>query len=122
MPVLPVADLPAVHGDASDIGSALWRMLGRCCDESSEDPRLRTTLLCRLAKLQQQIDEQGHEFLAEADRLHRRGQTDELRRVASAFMQQTFARFEEWTGSLSERWDFSGADSEAEAVMPGAEF
>jgi dipeptidase len=121
VPVLPVAELPAAFADASDNGSALWRLLGTWYDDSSEDPQTRTTVLCRLAKLQQQIDEHAHEFLADAERLHCRGQTDELRRLASVFMQQTFTRFEELTGSLQRRWEPAGADSEAEAVLPGAE-
>jgi dipeptidase len=95
LPVLPVTDLPAAYGDESNAGSALWRILEVWYDDSRQEPGSRPGLLSRLAEIQQQIDELAHEFLSEAERLHRRGQADELRRKAGAFMHQTCERFEE---------------------------
>jgi dipeptidase len=95
LPVLPVAELPAAYCDDSSAGSPLWRILGTWHDEGRQDSRTRPALLTRLAELQQELDEQAHEFLAEAEDLHRRGQADELRRLAAAFMQHTCDCFEE---------------------------
>ncbi len=121
LPVLPVADLPAVYGDDSGAGSALWRFLGVWYDGSRQEPRTRAALLSRLAELQQQLDELAHEFLPQAESLHRKGQSDELRRLAGAFMQLACERFEELEPSRG-RWRERVKQREVEAVLPGAEF
>jgi secernin len=122
LPLLPVADPPAAVGGSSDADSALRRLLGIWYDESRRNPRSRASLLSCLAELQQQLDELAHEFLTEAEGLYRRGQTDELRRLAETFMQHTCERVEDLAGSHGSRRKQIEQDSEAEAVLPGAEF
>lgn len=122
LPVLPIADLPAVYGDDSGAGSALWRVIGAWYNESRQEPRKWAVLLSRLAEFQEQLDELTHEFLSQAESLHRGRQSDELRRLAGSFMQHTCERFEELEPSRGKRRERVKQERPAKMVLPGAEF
>jgi secernin len=100
LPVTPVADLPALYVDHGGEGSPLGKMLDHWHARRRRDDRLRGELHSGLAGLQEQLDELTHEFAPGADELHRRGKTEELRRLAESFMQHTCERFEDLAQSL----------------------
>jgi hypothetical protein len=114
LPVLPVADLPAAYSDSGK-GSLLGRALDEWQQESRHDGRLRVALRSALAELQQQLDDLTHEFVSEAEMLHRRREGEGLRRLATTFMQNSCERFEELVGALGQRpGKRSGGEREAE--------
>jgi dipeptidase len=124
LPVVPVAELPAAYAVNGQMGSALWTALRALDDDTRHDGQRRTALRSGLAELQQQLDDLTHEFAAEADVLHQRGQTEELRKLAASFMQRCYEGFEDLAGSLGTHQPpeqvlpTTGGESEAELVLP----
>jgi secernin len=114
LPVFVCAEPP------EGFGGRLAQKLTRLADEARTQPRLRSSLHSALADLQERIDEHLHDFLGEARSLHRRGQADELRRLAASFMQHAAARADELLGSLCGR-PVPPAPAREE-VLQGADF
>jgi secernin len=114
LPAFPCAELPEAFG------GRVARELTRLADEARTQPRLRSSLHSALADLQERLDEHLHDFLGEARSLHRRGQADELRRLAGSFMLHAAARADELLGSLCAG---PGQPTVAhEEVLQGADF
>ncbi len=99
LPLLASAGLP---GDLPRLRARLGEMAG---DEEAGT---------RLAGLQDHIDHETPEFLADATRLSRAGRSDEVPRLASLFMYHLLERCEDALGQRGEReW------AEALAYQPG---
>lgn len=96
LPVFPVPALPASFGP----GGRLTTLLRRWQADSRQDPQRRAAMHTSLAGVQQSLDEHLREFLPEATDLHRRGQADELCRLAGSFMQHCCDRVEELASLL----------------------
>jgi secernin len=116
LPVFPVGDLPPAYE------GPLWLALTAILEEGRRNPELHALLHSALAGLQEQLDEHLHDFAGEARHLHRRGAVDELRRLASSFMQYSVERLEEMLDALCLRPGESSRKQPAEMIEEGANF
>jgi hypothetical protein len=116
LPILPIGDLPAPYTDQGGRGSPLWRVLRGWIHDNLDDRKARAGLI----ELQEQLDDLTWEFHPEADALHRRGEAEPLRRLATSFMQHAYERFEELAGSLGTTpAELGSPEREIELMVPG---
>jgi secernin len=78
-PLFLVGELPLEFRRESSVGNRRLR------EASSDNPKRQAAL----ARLQDRIDQETREFVAEADALRQRGEGDRLGRLAELFMQHT---------------------------------
>jgi dipeptidase len=100
-PLCAAGELPAAFTDPTGAGSPLWRRMTQWQEEGRQDARLRHQFRTALANLQSRFDQTAHEFLAEANLLQKRGAQDELRRLATSFMQHNVECWERAEADLS---------------------
>jgi dipeptidase len=110
LPVVPAADLPAAYTAAPGEACPAARLL------DGWRRRNAPGLPALLAEVQQQLDEQCHEFIAEAGNLARRGESAALGRLASSLMHHGCERLAELSGGVARREEGVGA------AAGGAEF
>lgn len=84
LPLLPLAQLPAGCAEA-----------GQWVKRWQESARPRAALRPALAALQERLDADAAELLADANELQRRGDADGLGRLAASFMQHALERLED---------------------------
>jgi secernin len=106
-PLMLAGDVPSAFGDEGGSGSRVWCQLGQWQESCRGDARLRSALRGGLVRLQERLDVNARELLGEAAVLRQRGAEDELRSLATSFMQHNFELFEELAASLH---GDSGAD------------
>jgi dipeptidase len=116
-PLLLTCEMPVAFQDEAGKGSKVWRTFAERHAECKRDARLRAEWHSGLASLQERLDEHMREFWPEAKELHRQGQTEELRRLASSFLQYNVERFEELDAMLHPRTRASVAPREEELVV-----
>jgi hypothetical protein len=114
--MFPVAELPPILGK----DGSLWPDLGEVIQRSRQDPKLWPEVRAVLADLQERLDEHAHEFIDEARSLHRRGMSDELRRLAGSFMHYCTERADEVL--QSRRCQPARRAAPVELVLQGANF
>jgi secernin len=103
-PIVFAGDLPAeFSGEGPGAIDSVWRRTRRLNRGIARDPGRRQQVCEMMSQLQTRFDQAAHDYLDEADNLRQHGDTFEMHRLATAFMQHNLERFEEaWLGLLEE--------------------
>jgi secernin len=95
LPLLLPGDLPTALQGEEDTGACpLWRRMIRLAGETQRDATSLAATTEALGGLQEHLDHEVREFLAEAAVLQQRGEVSQLHRLAGSLMEHAVERWE----------------------------
>jgi dipeptidase len=96
-PVLLDGEMPPAFSCGGSLfrADSLWWRAQQLVGSVGGDPRRAAAVREALARLQARFEQQAEEYVGEAAILRRRGETEELSRLAGSLMQSLVERFEE---------------------------